>query len=131
MSYLGVPIFAGKEAIGVISVQSIAEENKFKDNDMRLLTTLASNVGVAIEKARLYEESQRRAREAAAIAEVGREISATLDLQTVLERIAYTPANCLRVKPVRSIYRMKVRPSAPLLRLGRMPVPFSRIPSFW
>ena len=55
---------------------------------MRLLTTLASNVGVAIEKARLYDETQRRARESAAIAEVGREISATLDLPTVLHRIA-------------------------------------------
>ncbi len=55
---------------------------------MRLLTTMASNVGVAIEKVRLLDETQRRARESAAIAEVGREISATLDLPTVLERIA-------------------------------------------
>ncbi len=87
-SYLGVPILSGGQAIGVISVQSIEKEGMFSENDMRLLTTLASNVGVAIEKARLLDETQRRAREAAAIAEVGREISATLDLSTVLERIA-------------------------------------------
>ncbi len=88
LSYLGVPILAGKEAIGVISVQSTAHEGRFNEGDLRLLTTLSSNVGVAIEKARLYEESQRRSLEMAAIAEVGREISSTLDLQTVLERIA-------------------------------------------
>ncbi|MGA2505457.1 MAG: GAF domain-containing protein [Anaerolineales bacterium] len=88
LSYLGVPIFANQQAIGVISVQSVKKEGQFSEDDMRLMTTLASNVGVAIEKARLNEETQRRAREAAAIAEVGREISATLDLPTVLERIA-------------------------------------------
>lgn len=87
-SYLGVPIFSNKQAIGVISVQSVAQEGKFDVDDMRLLTTLASNVGVAIDKARLYEETQRRALEAAAIADVGQEIIATLDLPTVLERMA-------------------------------------------
>ena len=46
---------------------------------MRLLATLAANVGVAIQNARLYREAQRRADEMAALAEVGREISATLD----------------------------------------------------
>jgi GAF domain-containing protein/CheY-like chemotaxis protein/tetratricopeptide (TPR) repeat protein len=87
-SYLGVPILAGGQAIGVISVQSTQQEGCFDEDDLRLLTTLASNVGVAIEKARLLDETQRRARETAAIAEVGREISATLDLPTVLQRIA-------------------------------------------
>jgi len=87
LSYLGVPIIAGKQAIGVISVQSTQHEGQFNENDVRLLTTLASNVGVAIEKARLYSEMQRRANETAALAEVGREISSSLDLQTVLQRI--------------------------------------------
>ena len=35
---------------------------------------------------RLYQETQRRAEEMAAVAEVGREVSATLELQSVLER---------------------------------------------
>jgi len=96
LSYLGVPIIASKQAIGVISVQNIQQEGLFDEDDMGLLTTLASNVGVAIEKARLLDETQRRAREAAAIAEVGREISATLDLTTVLERIAARACDLLK-----------------------------------
>ncbi len=95
LSYLGVPIISNKQAIGVISVESTQVEGRFNEDDVRLLTTLASNVGVAIEKARLYEETQRRAREAAAIAEVGHEITATLDLPTVLERIATCAADLL------------------------------------
>jgi PAS domain S-box-containing protein len=60
MSYLGVPIFAGDRAIGVISVQSIREEGRFAEPDVRLLATIASNVGVAIQNARLFAEVERQ-----------------------------------------------------------------------
>lgn len=53
-SYLGVPIMAGSESIGVISVQSREQENRFNENDMRLLTTIAANVGVAMQNAEAY-----------------------------------------------------------------------------
>jgi len=86
-SYLGVPILVGERAIGAVSVQSIDEEGRFGDADVRLLSTIASNVGTAIRNAQLYQESQRRAREMAELAEVGREISATLDSSRVIQRI--------------------------------------------
>jgi signal transduction histidine kinase len=57
-SYLGVPIVAGKEAIGVISVQSTEEENRFTKYDQRLLTTIAANVGVAMQNAEAYQKLQ-------------------------------------------------------------------------
>lgn len=97
-SYLGVPVFSGSQAIGVISVENTQSEGKFTEDDMRLISTLASNVGVAIEKARLFEEAQRRAREIAAIAEVGREVSATLDLPTILELISKRAHDLLNVQ---------------------------------
>ena len=62
-----------------ISVQSTTEEGRFGESDARLLSTIAANVGSAIQNARLYQEAQRRGDEMAALAEVGREISATLD----------------------------------------------------
>jgi GAF domain-containing protein/DNA-binding response OmpR family regulator len=87
-SYLGVPIIAGDEAIGVVSVQSTTERGRFGEADQRLLGTLAANVGVAIQNARLYRDAQRQAAEMTALAEVAAEISAMLDLGSVLERIA-------------------------------------------
>jgi len=59
-SYLGVPILAGEKAIGVISVQSTQEEGRFAEPDARLLGTIASNVGVALENARLFAEIERQ-----------------------------------------------------------------------
>jgi len=55
-SYLGVPIPVGDENIGVLSVQSTEHENRFNENDLRLLTTIASSVGVALNNATLFED---------------------------------------------------------------------------
>jgi PAS domain S-box-containing protein len=59
-SYLGVPIVVGDTAIGVISVQSTREAGRFGEADSGLLATIAANVGVAIQNARLFD-AQRAA----------------------------------------------------------------------
>ncbi len=94
-SWLGVPILVGDIAIGVISVQSTQQEGRFGQDDVRLLSTIAANVGIAIQNARLYKETHQRANEMAALADVGREISATLDPTVVLEQIAEQALNLL------------------------------------
>jgi signal transduction histidine kinase/CheY-like chemotaxis protein len=63
-SYLGVPIPSGGQTIGVISVQSTDQEGRFTEADQRLLSTIASAVGVAIHNAKLFEDA-RQARAAA------------------------------------------------------------------
>ena len=55
-----MPILVGDSAIGVISVQSIEEEGRFGEADSRLLATIAANVGVAIQNARLFSEVERQ-----------------------------------------------------------------------
>jgi PAS domain S-box-containing protein len=59
-SYLGVPVWGGDRAIGVISVQSTREEGRYGEADTRLLATLAANIGVAIVNARLFAEIARQ-----------------------------------------------------------------------
>ena len=71
-SYLGVPIPVGDEIIGVLSVQSTESENRFNENDERLLSTIAASVGVALRKAQLFEElslAKQQAEEASQTAE--------------------------------------------------------------
>ncbi|HND47715.1 MAG TPA: GAF domain-containing protein, partial [Anaerolineales bacterium] len=87
-SYLGVPIKAGRETIGALSVQSTQKEGVFDEDSLRLLSTVAANAGAAIKTARLHAETQRRAREMSTLAEVGRDISSSLEATTVLEGIA-------------------------------------------
>ncbi len=79
---MGVPIIVGERVIGVVDVQSYRKD-AFDEDNVRLLTTLAANMGVALENARLFQETNRRANETAALNEIGREISATLDQNAV------------------------------------------------
>ena len=90
-SYLGVPIFLGGKAIGVVSVQNTEQENSFNEDDQHLLHTIAANVGVALENARLFAEIQTR----------NREISESLEQRTatseILQVIASSPTE---IQPV-------------------------------
>ena len=69
-SYLGVPIPIGDEIIGVLSVQSTEQENRFDESDQRLLSTIAASVGVALRNAKLFEEVQQSKMEAEAASKV-------------------------------------------------------------
>jgi K+-sensing histidine kinase KdpD/CheY-like chemotaxis protein len=63
-SYLGVPIPVGDAVIGVISVQSTEHENRFNENDLRLLSTIAASVGVALNNATLFEDIKQTKKQA-------------------------------------------------------------------
>ena len=88
MSFLGVPLVLGENVLGAIALQDYETPNRYEKHHLRLLTSFANQTAIALENARLFEEAQRRAQETSALAEVGREISSSLELETVLEKIA-------------------------------------------
>ncbi|MCZ2126929.1 MAG: GAF domain-containing protein [Anaerolineales bacterium] len=62
-SELALPLLRkGREIIGVLDAQSV-EANAFKQEDLHRLLTLADQVTIAIENARLFEEQQKTLRE--------------------------------------------------------------------
>ncbi len=63
---LGVPMMIGERVIGVIAVAH-PEPNAFDTNDLRLLITLAGQIGAAIERARLLDETAKRLAEISAM----------------------------------------------------------------
>lgn len=66
-SYLGVPLMAGNDPIGLlVAVDKI--EGPLTSNDERILTLLASSAVIGLENARLYQEAEK----SAAMAERGR-----------------------------------------------------------
>ena len=99
-SWLGVPMMIGDRVLGVIAVQSVDIPNLYDEHARDLLTTIASQTAIALENARLFQETQRRAQEMTALAEVGREISATLSLEAVLERITSYAHDLLNAQSV-------------------------------
>ena len=88
-SYLGVPIVVEGTSQGVISVQNAEREGAYDKGDQRLLETIAANVGVALQNARLFNETQEALQRQTATSEVLRVISESpTDVQPVLEAVA-------------------------------------------
>ncbi len=58
-SWLGVPMIVGDQVTGILSLQHIDSENAFDESDVRLLQTLAASMSVALENARLFDETER------------------------------------------------------------------------
>ncbi len=86
-SQVCAPLKVNGRLFGTLNVES-REPGAFSAHDERLMTALAGSLSIAIEKIQLLHQEQRRRAEAAAITEVGRDISASLELDIVLERIA-------------------------------------------
>jgi two-component system, NtrC family, sensor kinase len=92
-SVVAVPLLRHDEAIGSIAVTR-REPGGFTDDEIALLQTFADQAVIAIENARLLSELQARTQELTrsvgelqALGEVGRTLSSTLDLETVLQTI--------------------------------------------
>lgn len=60
---LALPLKSGNEIIGVLDIQSLQVDD-FNETDISTLSILADQVGIALQNAFLFEESQRALREA-------------------------------------------------------------------
>lgn len=66
-SYMGIPLLAGGELVGMLEVGQIAA-NIYSNEDQDLLQLIAGQAAVAIRNALLYENEQRRAMELSGLA---------------------------------------------------------------
>jgi GAF domain-containing protein len=82
------PLTSRGQIIGGLTVWRPHKDGLFNQPDLDFLVSVARQTAIAIESARLYLEIQRRAKEMSALVDVGRDISASLDAETVLESIA-------------------------------------------
>ena len=84
---LAVPILGVATVHGVL-VGFSNRPHEFTPREVELLSTLAAQAAIALDKARLFAETTRRRQAAEALAEVGRAITQTLEPGEVHVRIA-------------------------------------------
>ena len=65
-SFVMLPLLAGKEVIGGITIPNYEKENAFTDFSIGMLETIAANMGTAIQNVRLFDETKRLFKEAEA-----------------------------------------------------------------
>jgi Osmosensitive K+ channel histidine kinase len=85
--WMGLPLCVSGEVIGMLAIDS-HERGLYTAEEQALAGALADLAAVAVRNAMLYAQARRKAAEAAALADAGREISESLDPDVVLRRIA-------------------------------------------
>lgn len=107
-SWLGVPMTAGDEVVGAITVQDYDRDYAYDNAHLRALATIAVQAGIAIENARLYEKirgfseelEQRVARRTRELARANEELMLGRDRVETLYRIAVELGSSLDMERV-------------------------------
>jgi len=82
---LAIPIKIRDEVIGVLDTYKPAETQGWTAQELEILQLLTEQLGIALEGARLYQDTQRRAAREQMISEVTGHIRETLDVEAVLK----------------------------------------------
>jgi signal transduction histidine kinase len=87
-SFINVPVRANREILGIIQLAS-RTPRKFRPEEVNLLETIGNQMGVAVQKAQLYEETRRQAVELAKANKMQADFSAMIahDLRSPLVNI--------------------------------------------
>jgi serine phosphatase RsbU (regulator of sigma subunit) len=85
-SEVAVPLIVGDQLLGVLDVQS-EQVNAFNEDDLFVLKTLAAQMAVAFEDARLYQSQREEAYYLNVLLQVAENLAGTSDIDDALETI--------------------------------------------
>lgn len=94
-AWLGVPLNAGAETIGALSVGSRDATVAYTPGQLALLQSIADQAAGAIVKARLLQETERRARQLTILNDITRQLTGTLESEPLLEKILESAVSIL------------------------------------
>jgi GAF domain-containing protein len=82
---LAAPIKVRGETIGVLDLQETDQARQWTQDEMELIQSVADQLGQALESARLFEETQRRARYEALTRQITDRIRSRAEVDTMLQ----------------------------------------------
>ncbi|MCD4686380.1 MAG: GAF domain-containing protein [Anaerolineae bacterium] len=82
-----VPLVVGGLVIGILRLDKIDPEGNFSDEQIGLAQTIASQAGIAVQNAALFEQSSIRTSELETLFESAQATAVTLDLGEVVRRV--------------------------------------------
>jgi signal transduction protein with GAF and PtsI domain len=96
-AFVSVPIMVKKEVIGVINVQH-KRPRRYREDELALLTTIANQVGGAIENARLYDQMKRKALQLETLSQVSDTVASNRLIDDMLQLIVTMTAQMMGSK---------------------------------
>jgi len=97
-SWLGVPILYGNQVLGGIVVQSITTPGLYKELERETLMAVASQAAIAVENARGFKETQRRAERESTINVIAQKIQGTTSVQNAIQTAIEELGRALKAK---------------------------------
>jgi signal transduction protein with GAF and PtsI domain len=96
-AFVSVPITTKQEVVGVINVQH-KRSRRYRTDELALLSTIATQVGGAIENARLYDQMTRKALQLDTLSQVSETLSSNRLIEDVLQLIVTMTAQMMGSK---------------------------------
>ncbi|HEY9741546.1 MAG TPA: GAF domain-containing protein [Coleofasciculaceae cyanobacterium] len=94
---LVVPVLNGEKLWGLLVAHHCSDSRHWQQFEIDLLTSLASQLAIAIQQSQLYEQAQAHAKRERAINQVTQVIHSSLDLDTVFSKTVCEIAEVLQV----------------------------------
>ncbi len=82
---MALPLRVRGQVIGVLDAHKPAGRGRWTEDEVALFEALVDQLGVALDSARLFQDTQRRAAEDRLVGEITSRLRATLDIDTVLQ----------------------------------------------
>ncbi|MFQ5343690.1 MAG: GAF domain-containing protein, partial [Anaerolineae bacterium] len=87
LAVMATPLMARGRLIGALGIVDADPVRRFTPSDVHRLSLFADQAAIVVEKARLLEEAQVRARRQAALVQLSADLAATLDDEEVCHRV--------------------------------------------
>jgi signal transduction protein with GAF and PtsI domain len=96
-AFVSVPIMTKQEVVGVINVQH-KRPRRYRADELALLSTIATQVGGAIENARLYDQMKRKALQLDTLSQVSETVASSRLIEDMLQLIVTMTAQMMGSK---------------------------------
>ncbi|MBW4576339.1 MAG: PAS domain S-box protein [Aphanothece sp. CMT-3BRIN-NPC111] len=122
---LVVPILQGEELWGLLIAQHCSEPRRWQQLEIDLLSSLATQLAIAIQQAELYKQTQQQAQREQALNRFTSVIRSSLELEHIFATAAQEIGQMLHID------RVKILPYIPDRQVWRVVADYQQRPGLW
>jgi signal transduction histidine kinase len=93
--WMGVPLIAGNNTLGVLAVGTSEANKTFSEDQAKILENIGSLAATSLDKARLFAETNTRARQLSALNDISQKLASELNVENLLELITSSAVEIL------------------------------------
>ncbi len=107
-SWLGVPMLSGEQLIGALVLQDLHTPNRFREEDVELVSALANSIALLLNKMQLLDQAERVYRREHLLFEISQHLRRSGDIQDLLDTTIRRLRNTLSAR--RGTIRINLTP---------------------